>query len=387
MLPYNETKYNKISPLFSIKTLILVALCLQNTGYTLLRKYATSNIKFSSHGILLLGEIIKMVFSTYMIYNDLSHELSSTSSSNSSSPNSQPSTPINSYKSPPSISYLIDYLKKLIVSSKNMFVLSLNYSIMNILSFVSLLFISAGEFTICAQLKILTTALSSRLFLNSVISYAKWRALVLLVLGCLLVASSSFLNSKFDASSSSSSSTSSSPSSFAQSSHDSSSTSTESSSNSLYIFYGYLAVIIEVCLSGFASTYFEKVIKNQMNSSDSSSKPVSIWERNFQLSIYSIITYVLYYFLPFSKDNNSFKQDLANFNYIIFLVSFLGALGGLLVAATLKYADSILKTLAASGAIVLNTYLSYLFLGGPMNVEIFFGSLITVIAIMNYSFD
>ena len=39
------------------------------------------------------------------------------------------------------------------------------------------------------------------------------------------------------------------------------------------------------------------------------------------------------------------------------MVAALGAAGGLLVAATLKYADSIMKTLAAAGAIILSTVL------------------------------
>ena len=47
----------------------------------------------------------------------------------------------------------------------------------------------------------------------------------------------------------------------------------------------------------------------------------------------------------------------ANWTMMTLLVSVLGAVGGLLVAATLKYADSILKTLAAAGAIVLSTVL------------------------------
>jgi hypothetical protein len=38
------------------------------------------------------------------------------------------------------------------------------------------------------------------------------------------------------------------------------------------------------------------------------------------------------------------------------LVSILGAGGGLLVAATLKYADSILKTLAAAGILFFIFY-------------------------------
>jgi drug/metabolite transporter (DMT)-like permease len=63
---------------------------------------------------------------------------------------------------------------------------------MNILSFVALQYIGAGEFTISAQLKILTTAGFSTVILGTTLSSVKWRALFLLVLGCLLVASPAF---------------------------------------------------------------------------------------------------------------------------------------------------------------------------------------------------
>jgi hypothetical protein len=45
-------------------------------------------------------------------------------------------------------------------------------------------------------------------------------------------------------------------------------------------------------------------------------------------------------------------------------VAIMGAAGGLLVAATLKYADAILKTLASAGAIVIATLLGHYFLSG-----------------------
>lgn len=45
---------------------------------------------------------------------------------------------------------------RLILHSSKMFVLAAIYAVMNILSFVALEYIGAGEFTICAQLKILT---------------------------------------------------------------------------------------------------------------------------------------------------------------------------------------------------------------------------------------
>lgn len=56
-------------------------------------------------------------------------------------------------------------------------------------------------------------------------------------------------------------------------------------------------------------------------------------------------------------------------------------------AATLKYADSILKTLAAAGAIILSTVLGHLFLGGPMDLIVSIGAMTTIIAIANYTLD
>lgn len=76
-----------------------------------------------------------------------------------------------------------------------------------------------------------------------------------------------------------------------------------------------------------------------------------------------------------------------NWSWITLLVSVLGAAGGLLVAATLKYADAILKTLAAAGGIVLTTILSYYFLNGPLNLVMCIGATVVIISIANYSFD
>ena len=126
---------------------------------------------------------------------------------------------------------------------------------MNILSFVALQYIGAGEFTICAQLKILTTAGFSVVILHTSLSWTRWRALGLLVLGCTLVASPTFTGDKM-----------------------------AKSEQVLLSVFGYAAVLTEVALSGFASIYFEKVVK-------STTEVVTIWERNVQLGFYSIIMY------------------------------------------------------------------------------------------------
>ena len=61
------------------------------------------------------------------------------------------------------------------------------------------------------------------------------------------------------------------------------------------------------------------------------------------------------------------------------------ALGGLLVAATLKYADAILKVLATAGSIVFSSLLGHLLLGGSMDIFVALGAFSTILAIANYT--
>lgn len=245
----------------------------------------------------------------------------------------------------------------LVTHSSKMLVLAAIYGAMNILSFVALQYIGAGEFTICAQLKILTTAGFSVLILGTSLSFTKWRALFLLVLGCILVASPSFA------------------------SHGSGSAAGADISSQLF---GYAAVLTEVVLSGFASIYFEKVVK-------STTEVVTIWERNFQLGLYSILMYVgIIIYESYSASSGEevvVREAWSNWSFLTLLVAVFGAGGGLLVAATLKYADSILKTLAAAGAIVLSTILGHYLLNGPLDLIVCIGAMTTIIAIANYTLD
>lgn len=316
----------------SLKSIILISLCLQNAGYTLLRKYSTKYENVSSTEILFASELIKMVFSVYMVVKNPEE-------SHSDAPGSG-----------------LHKIKWLLLNSQKMFILALIYAAMNILSFVALQYIGAGEFTICAQLKILTTAAASVLFLRTTLSWGKWRALILLVLGCVLVASPSFMHTQ----------------------------SKDGVTLALQL-YGYAAVLTEVVLSGFASVYFEKVVK-------STTEVITIWERNFQLGVYSLIMYgsILMYEhskIPDEATASTARVPWSNWTMITLIVSILGATGGLLVAATLKYADSILKTLAAAGAIVLSTILGHYFLDGPLDVVVSIGAFVTILSIANYTFD
>jgi UDP-sugar transporter A1/2/3 len=313
---------------FSLKTTILVALCLQNAGYTLLRKYTTQNENVSAREILIVSEIIKLGFSIYMLLKETELDKSDAQGTG------------------------FNRLSWLILHSGKMLVLAAIYGAMNILSFVALHYIGAGEFTICAQLKILTTAGFAVMILGTSLSFTKWRALALLVLGCILVASPSFTQSKSD-----------------------------SADKGLLQLFGYGAVLTEVVLSGFASIYFEKVVK-------STTEVITIWERNFQLGFYSIIIYGgIIVYENFNLEVGVDRLAWSSWSVLTILVSILGAAGGLLVAATLKYADSILKTLAAAGAIVLSTMLGHYCLGGPLDMIVSIGALVSILSIANYTLD
>lgn len=118
---------------FSTKTIILISLCAQNCMYALLRKYSTKYENISYKEILFISEVIKIVFAIYMILK-----------SNDDKSDSEGQG--------------ISKLFWLVRNSKKMLILAMIYAAMNILSFIALEYIGAGEFTICAQLKILTTA-------------------------------------------------------------------------------------------------------------------------------------------------------------------------------------------------------------------------------------
>ena len=241
---------------------------------------------------------------------------------------------------------LKERLSYLISTSKKMFVLALIYGTMNILSFVSLRNISAGMFTIFAQTKILTTAIFSTIILNRKYSWTKWRALIALMMGVLL---------------------------FSEPIWGEDDNETLEGGNK---FIGTVAVMIEVSLSGFASIYFEKVIKTDP-------LQLGIWERNFQLALGSIPVYLVF----IVGNGGGTAGFLQGWSPMAFLLSFLGAAGGLLVALSIKYGDSILKTLATTGAIVLTGVLDYWFLDGPMTPSMIIAGVQVILAICNYTFD
>jgi UDP-sugar transporter A1/2/3 len=61
------------------------------------------------------------------------------------------------------------------------------------------------------------------------------------------------------------------------------------------------------------------------------------------------------------------------------------ALGGILVALSIKHTDSIMKTIATTGSIVLTTALDAAFLHAPVTVPIWTGALVVIVSVFNYN--
>lgn len=235
----------------------------------------------------------------------------------------------------------------LVETSKKMFVLALIYGAMNILSFVSLRNISAAMFTIFAQCKIMTTAVFSSVMLQRSYSWTQWRALLALMMGVLLFSEPIWGDPDH-----------------------------RKEIEGGNVIVGTIAVITEVTLSGFASIYFEKVIKLD-------ALKLNIWERNFQLALGSLPVYLFF----IAGDGGGMTGFLGGWSWIAVLLSLLGAAGGLLVALSIKYGDSILKTLATTGAIILSSLLDHFLLGGPLTPSMVIAGVQVITAICNYTFD
>ena len=197
------------------------------------------------------------------------------------------------------------------------------YTIQGNLILVAVANLEAPVYQVIYQCKTLFTALFSRLFLSRVLEYSQWLALLVLVAGMV----TAVLATNF-------------------------STAANSNQN---VLTGLVSLVIVGLLSAGASVYFEKMLKTEI---EGPAKAAGLWLRNIQLGLFA---------LPLSAGAmllNDWGQVreygiLQGFdNVVVWLVVLLIGAGGLLVAATMKYADNIVKCFATAIAIVLDIILS-----------------------------
>lgn len=225
---------------------------------------------------------------------------------------------------------------------------SLLYTVQNNLLYLALTNLDAATYQVCYQLKILTTALFSALLLGRKFSRQKWFSLLILTVGVAVVQVSGSGDQHSDASDG------------------------ENSSNRVV---GLIAVLSAACTSGFSGVYFEKILKGSTT---------SLWIRNIQMGLPSIlISYVTIYL----KDAEAVRQYglLGGYNNLVWSVVIVQAVGGLIVATVVKYADNILKTFAASFSIVVSCLISAVLFDFAPSISFLFGASLVVTATAMYS--
>lgn len=139
-------------------------------------------------------------------------------------------------------------------------------------------------------------------------------------------------------------------------------------------FFGFLCVFAASILSGFSGVFFELVLK-------STKKTIIL--RNIQLSVYGIVASIIQAF--FQEKNIIVNQGFFfGYDRYVWIVILLQSLGGLLVAAAMRYADNILKTFATSVAIVLTLVASVLLFGTLPTIHLVIGNVLVIGATVMY---
>jgi solute carrier family 35 (UDP-sugar transporter), member A1/2/3 len=219
------------------------------------------------------------------------------------------------------------------------------YFIQNLMQYVALANLDSATFTVMSQLKLLTAAVFSVILLSRKLSWRKWRALILLVVGVSLI----LLNDP-------------------AAQH-------KSSSSRHNFMLGLMSVGALISCSGFAGVYFEKVLK---------SSNISLWARNYQLAMYSMVAAILNIVLfkyEFVQDHG-FTYGYTGWTWFVIL---LGSGGGLLVALVVKYTNTIVKGFATCISIVLNALASSYLFGKQLDSVFVLSVIAVIISLFNYS--
>lgn len=287
------------------------------------------------------------------------------------------------FKEEGSIRDLLDVLWEEIVQSPmetaKLLIPATLYTIQNNLLFMALSNLDAATYQVTYQLKILTTAICSVVMLNKKLSTMQWLSLILLMIGVSLVQLPSGEDPDMTIASSVTA-----KGGLGLDGNEVFPTSDTSSSEEVIPVLvketnkvaGLAAVLASCFLSGFTGVYFEKLVKHTRQ---------SLWIRSLQLAIFGFVFGLAAVYVQDSEQvsTGGFFQG---YNSTTVMVVVLQAVGGMLVALVMKYADNILKGFATSVSIVLSTIMSYYLLGDFVpSTEYFIGAGVVIAATFIYS--
>jgi len=310
----------------NLKYISLITLTGQNALLGLSMRYARTRggDMFLSTTAVFLAELLKLITCLGLVWNDEERSLSKWWSKLHSTIIQQP----------------MDTVKVMVPSAV--------YLIQNNLLYVAASNLDVATYQITYQLKILTTAMFAVTMLGKKLIPTQWLSLLALIAGVAAVQLSDVKETA----------------------------SIEGAPEQSKVV-GFSAALTACCLSGFAGVYFEKILKGS---------DVSVWMRNVQLALLSVPLGLI---TSLIKDGDKIGQHGFLFgydNFVWFTVA-QNALGGLLVAVVVKYADNILKGFACSLAIIITCVASIFIFDFSLSVQFTFGAALVISSIFLYGWQ
>ncbi|KAJ1918313.1 UDP-galactose transporter Gms1 [Tieghemiomyces parasiticus] len=224
------------------------------------------------------------------------------------------------------------------------------YTVQNNLQYIAVSLLDAATFQVTYQLKILTTALCFVIILRKPLNLWQWLSLVVLTVGIILVqlpslgsvggtaaTANSGAGATGDAAATAGAA--------AEAVDKAANAALQTQRDSWEKLLGLLTVALACVMSGLAGVYFEKILKGSKT---------SVWARNIQLSFFSLFPAL--FLGVMLKDGAGVREHgfWYGYNAWTFGAITCQALGGIIVALVVKYADNILKGFATSISIILS---------------------------------
>ncbi|CEG37693.1 udp-n-acetylglucosamine transporter [Plasmopara halstedii] len=314
-----------------MKHLSFIMLVLQNTALSIVSKYSRANNgpKYRPSTVVLLVELLKFVLCCFMLYKIKRGNLKAT---------------------------MLTLQIEVFADKKGltkMTVLAFLYALQNMFALVAYDYVDVATYQIVYQLKIITTAMFMILLLQRRFSVVQWCAMVALMAG-VAICSYSRLPSA--------------------SQHSDEATSSKR-------FIGVCIMLGLAVNSGLAAAYFERVMKAHKGvQTQQTIDP--LWVRNLQLSAISVLV------TCFDLVRNFGQVWTSGFFYgfqpVVFAVIFLQAVGGLTIAAVVRYSDNIVKNFGTSFSLILSCIISNYMFDETAPLSFYFGVCLVVGSVFVY---
>ncbi|CAI5743502.1 unnamed protein product [Peronospora destructor] len=315
----------------SLKQVSFILLVLQNTALSIVSKYsrAKTGPKYRPGFVVLLVEMLKFVLCCLMLLR-IKHG--------------------NVKASVRTLQIEVFADKK---GLSKMTLLAFLYALQNMFALVAYDYVDVATYQIIYQLKIITTAMFMIVLLHRRFSIVQWCAMLVLMAGVAICSYSrlpSGSNPMGEASSSKR-------------------------------FTGICIMIGLAINSGLAAAYFECVMKAHKSVTTQQTLD-PLWTRNLQLSAVSVGVAALE--LVRNVDEVWTQGLFYGFHRSVFAVIFLQAVGGLTIAAVVRYSDNIIKNFGTSFSLIFSCIISNYMFDQTATLSFYFGVLLVIGSVFVY---